>query len=120
MTKFISALLVLASTQAFATGKLVCTGGKIGQDDYKQITVTSQSIEFTMHESSFSISRQLTSGLGNTIAILAKTVTGFAEGDRFKAKVDALLMWDKPSQTMTTTLFLDGNPSILGEILNCK
>ena len=122
--KFLSLIVMLLSASSYAqAADLQCSRGELGEDNYMQISVSrarNGGVEFNLHETSFSASRTDFARSGSSFAVLNKELKGFAEGDAFSAKVNALLVYSPEARTMNVTLMLDGMVVAAAEEWACK
>jgi len=121
--KLLSSLIVLlATTSAFAhTGSKTCSRGELGQDNRMEVVikpVKDDFVVFNLHESSFSVSVYDVVTGGDSLAILNKVIRGSSEGTDLTPTANALLVYNEATNTMNTTLILDG--SVLANAVDLK
>lgn len=117
----LSALALLVSSPALSAPKsIVCSTGKLGNDNFQQIEIKKTGVEFQFHETFFDVKTRDLAKSGNSISILNKKVKGMAEGDAFTETVDSLLVYNPAKKTLFVSLLLSGFANVPGETFDCK
>ncbi len=113
--------LILLSTQSFAAvGPLVCSNGVIGEDSYIEVLINENNVQFNLHETHFEAADANLVSNGNTWAVLNRELQGTAEGDEFKAIINALLVFNPERNSLNLTLLIDGDVQTASSELTCK
>lgn len=110
-------LTVLASIPAFSK---TCDNGRIGEDNYVAVYVEDGEVTISLHETSIVAPASEVVTHGNTMAILDKALTLWAEGDESPTQVSALIVFDKGLNQMTMTLILNGLVQESAIVLSCQ
>jgi len=113
---------VMIAAPSFAQAENInCSLGELGADNHVQVIFRdSRTVQFELHETSFSASRAEVAENGNSVAILNRKLNLSAEGERFEAVVDALMIYNPADKTLNLTLIIDGGVHTSAAELNCK
>lgn len=109
-------MIMSAATPAFAQ---TCTLGEDHQDNRVSVTVSKGAVMISLHETSFTASGPELAKNGNTIAILDRNLKVSSEGETFKAKVSALLVYDAAEKKMNATLMIDDTVHTAAADMKC-
>jgi hypothetical protein len=121
MKYLMTAFVLLLSPSVFAApSSLVCHIGTLGEDSFKQISLSKSGVDFQFHETSFTVAAKNLVKSGSTVAIVNKIARGYAEGDALTVKVDSLLIYNAKEKVLFASVVLDGYAQIPGENFDCK
>lgn len=116
--------LLIATSLIFSGAALAqsCSSGELGQDNYMEIQVLEDGIEFTQHETSYSVDAAEVTVLDNSFAIFGKPVVFSSEGYQWAEIMNALLVYNPATKTLKVSMNLngDGNNGFNGAVLNCQ
>lgn len=115
---------LIAASLMFSGAALAqtCTAGEPGQDNYMEIQVLEDGIEFTQHETSYSVDAAEVTFIDNSFAVFGKPVVFSSEGYQWAEIMNALLVYNPATKTMKVSMTLngDGNNGFNGAVLNCQ
>ena len=96
-----------------------CISGEIGTESYQKIVFNESSVEFQVHETFFKISEDdyTAENYGNYLLILDKVTTLNSEGERYKARVDSVILSD--ASEIIVYLAIDGAVISKNKVFNC-
>ena len=115
---------LIAASLMFSGAALAqtCFSGEPGQDNYMEIQILEDGIEFTQHETSYSLDAAEVTVVDNSFAIFGKPVVFSSEGYQWAEIMNALLVYNPADKTMKVSLSLSGRDSngFNGAVLNCR
>ncbi|RZA03311.1 MAG: hypothetical protein EOP11_16160 [Proteobacteria bacterium] len=121
--KFALLALALALPNFAAAAPLVCQGGELESDNLIAVIVKnsrSAAVQIEFYESTVIAPASAIVKKGNTIAIVEQMLNASGEGQEWKAKTSAFLVYSPEKKEMLVTVLMDGEMVRAGETLKCK
>lgn len=109
----------LITPAAFAAQPIVCSAHSPGQDNHVEVALYEKSIDYTLHETGFTIAANEFVQNAYTRAVLSKNVLVRSEGVEYTAAVNSLLVYNPKTKTLKLTLHLNDEAPLV-ETLTCR